>query len=206
MRIDILPAGVLQANCYVLSEDDDCIVIDPGGEGQRLVAHCEELGRTPATILLTHGHVDHIAAACELQSLTGATIWAHPEDRNDIEHPHPYFVQMVGGVEPCQVGGELAEGQQFTIGQTILEVIHTPGHSPGSVCFVAPGVIFTGDTLFAGSVGRTDLPGGSWAALNQSLRRLLLDVPAETVVYPGHGPQSTMAEESATNEFLLDLQ
>jgi hydroxyacylglutathione hydrolase len=149
--------------------------------------------------------VDHIAAACEVKEALGAPVWAHADDWHFVEKPHPYFAQMVGGVKPCQIDGTLEDGQQITVGEIELTVLHTPGHSEGSVCLLWEGVAFTGDTLFAGSVGRFDLPGGSWPILEDSLRKIVEHLAAETVIYPGHGPSSTMAEEIAHNEYLEDL-
>lgn len=205
MKIETLALGPLQANCYIVSDGADCIIIDPGGEPQRLLDHCRQANLQPSLVLLTHGHVDHIAAACALKA-AGATVLAHEADHHFVENPHPYFAQMVGGLEACHVDGNLEDGQKVTVGDTTLTVIHTPGHSLGCVCLLGPGLVFTGDTLFAGSVGRTDLPGGDWATLVTSLRRLIDLTTPETIIYPGHGPQSTMGEEVQTNPFLQELQ
>jgi glyoxylase-like metal-dependent hydrolase (beta-lactamase superfamily II) len=169
------------------------------------MAHCAGLGLVPSLLLLTHGHVDHVAAACKLMDLTGAPLWAHEGDRETIENPHPYFAQLVGGVEPCAIAAGLTDGQEIEVGETRLRVLHTPGHSPGSVCFLAEGVAFTGDTLFAGNVGRTDLPGGDWNTLAESLKRLVKATGAGVIVYPGHGPATTMAREIAENPYLQEL-
>lgn len=206
MQLEILPVGPLAANCYLLSDGGQIAILDPGGEPERILARCQSLKVTPSLILLTHGHVDHIAAACAIKAATNATVLVHEGDRDFIEHPHPYFAQMVGGVVACEVDGGLADGQELTFDETVLRVLHTPGHSPGSVCFLTDGVIFTGDTLFAGSVGRTDLPGGDWETLLRSLRQIIDQTTPETVVYPGHGPASTIAEEMADNPFLAELQ
>lgn len=204
MNIETLPVGPLQANCYLLSEGGDCLVIDPGGEPERLLEHCRQAGLQPSLVLLTHGHVDHIAAACGLKA-AGATVLAHEADHHFVESPHPYFAQLVGGLEACHVDGNLEDGQQFTIGDTTLTIVHTPGHSLGGVCLLGPGLVFTGDTLFAGSVGRTDLPGGDWDTLAASLKRLIALTTPDTVIYPGHGPASTVGEELQTNPFLQEL-
>lgn len=206
MNIDTLPLGALDANCYLLTEGNSCVVIDPGGDVKRLLAQLNGLSVVPSAIVLTHGHVDHIGAACALREATGARVLVHEGDRGDVEHPHPFFAQMFGGAQDCPVDELLTDGQELEVGETRLRVLHTPGHSRGSVCFLAPGVAFTGDTLFAGSVGRTDLPGGSWDVLAQSLRRIIEETTPETVIYPGHGAASTMAEELAGNPYLREVQ
>lgn len=205
MKITTIPLGSFEANCYLLTSAESCVVIDPGGDPETLFAHLNAVPVPPSLILLTHGHPDHIAAACALRDLTGACVYAHEADRAAVEHPHPYMAQLVGGLDPCPVDALLTDGQTFEVGETTLTVLHTPGHSPGCVCFLAPGVAFTGDTLFAGSVGRTDLPGGSWDTLAASLKRIVESTTPETIIYPGHGPSSTMAEELRSNPYLQDL-
>lgn len=204
VKLDILPVGPLQANCYILSDDGGiAVMVDPGGDSDQLIAQCD--GLQLKMVLLTHGHVDHVAAACAVKAATGAPVWAHEADWEAVEHPHPYFAQMVGGVEPCTLDGKLEDGQEMQVGEIALRIMHTPGHSSGSVCIGWEGGVLTGDTLFAGSVGRTDLPGGSSAELMQSLRRMAARLAPETVIYPGHGPATTMAEELADNPFLQGL-
>ncbi len=199
-----LPVGPLQANCHILRDPaGPAVIIDPGGDADRIMARCRDL--RPEQVLLTHGHVDHVAAARALQRDLGLPVLAHPEDWHFVAKPHPYFAQMVGGVEPCTPDGELSDGQEIHVGAISLRVMHTPGHSLGSVCLQWGDDIFTGDTLFAGSVGRTDLPGGDWDTLAQSLRRLVATLSPEAVVYPGHGPSTTMRDELAENPFLQDL-
>lgn len=204
MKLLCVPCGALEANCYLVSDGQSaaCAVVDPGGEAARLEEICREHGLQPQVILLTHGHVDHMAGAAELKAATGAPVLIHDGDRDFVEHPHPYFAQMVGGAPAVQVDGELTDGQKLLVGELTLEVLHTPGHSPGSVCLLVEEALLTGDTLFAGSVGRTDLPGGSTATLEASLRRLLDTCQPETMVYPGHGPASTIEEEAETNPWL----
>lgn len=210
MNIDILALGAFQANCYVLTDGDDCVVIDPGGEADKLLAQLRGLNATPSAVLLTHAHPDHIAAACVVREATGAKVMVHAAEREWVEHPHPYMAQLVGGVEACPVEGELTDGQEIMVGTSRLQVLHTPGHSPGCVCFLlvgaeTPSDAFTGDTLFAGSVGRTDLHGGDWNTLVQSLRRLVAQTGPATAIHPGHGPSSTMGEELRDNPYLQDL-
>jgi len=203
MAIFTLPVGPLQANCYLVRDGGAaCFVIDPGGDAELILAHCQAHGLRPELILLTHGHMDHMAAAAALKESCSARVLIHEADREAVENPHPFWAQMVGGAPSVEVDEGLRDGQELRLGDLALRVLHTPGHSPGSVCFMAEDVIFTGDTLFAGGVGRTDLPGGSMTVLEQSLQLIISATTPETVVYPGHGPASTMAEEIATNPWL----
>jgi hydroxyacylglutathione hydrolase len=172
LELTVLPVGPLQANCYVLHDEAGlAVIVDPGGEPERIIARCRDL--QPRMALLTHGHVDHVAAARAMQRDLGIPVLAHAEDWHFVAKPHPYFVQMVGGMEPCTPDEALQDGQEIRVGEITLQVRHTPGHSAGGVCLLWEGGVFTGDTLFAGSVGRTDLPGGDWATLKESLRGLI---------------------------------
>lgn len=183
-----LVVGPFQANCYIVGhpETKEGLVIDPGGDVHRLVT---ELGRAQLRliyILITHGHVDHTAGAAELARITRAPVLIHPLDAQGLDfRPH----------------GSLDEGQEIRLGSYSISVIHTPGHSPGGVCFHAPGAVFTGDTLFAGSVGRTDLPGGNHDLLVEGVSRKIFPLGDDLRVYPGHGPASTIGRERLTNPF-----
>lgn len=207
MILESLTVGPLAANCYFIGceRTREGLVVDPGGDPERILAAIERLGLQIASILNTHGHVDHIAADAAVKRATGARVLVHAEDRELVERPHPFWASMVGGVEPCEVDDTLAEGDELQVGDLTVRVLHTPGHTPGGVCLSVDEALLTGDTLFAGSIGRTDLPGGSMPVLEESLRRLMAEVPPETRILPGHGPTSTMAEEMRTNPFLRAL-
>ncbi|MGD9495756.1 MAG: MBL fold metallo-hydrolase [Armatimonadota bacterium] len=207
MILEELCVGPLQANCYLVgcSHSREGIVVDPGADAARIIAAIERLGLQVRYVLNTHGHVDHVAANAALRRATGARLLIHEADRELIERPHPFWAAMVGGVEPSEPDGTIDEGDELAVGQLAVRVLHTPGHTPGCVCFALEDLLLTGDTLFAGSVGRTDLPGGSAAQLRRSLLRLREQFAASTCLLPGHGPRSTMGAEASSNPFLLEL-
>lgn len=183
-----LMVGPLMVNCYIVGckETKEAVVIDPGGDVPRIVSELVKRGLTAKYLLNTHGHWDHTGGNEELMRVTKAPLLIHPAD--------------AGNAGESAIGF-LEEGQEICFGTYRLTVLHTPGHSPGSVCFHSPGVVFSGDTLFAGSIGRTDLPGGSYEALLDGVRRKLFCLEDDTRVYPGHGPASTIGQEKRSNPF-----
>lgn len=198
--------GVLQCNCYVVGDPEtkEAIVIDPGDDADAIAEDIAAKGLTVTAIVATHAHFDHVLAAERLRALTGAPFHLHDDDRPLLD-----WLQESGrlflGVElsgPPEVDTSVAEGDRLTAGGVELEVLHTPGHSPGSISLVADSAVFSGDTLFAGSVGRTDLPGGDTDALVSAVRNKLFKLPEELPVYPGHGPATTLAEEHRFNPFV----
>ncbi|MBD3293573.1 MAG: MBL fold metallo-hydrolase [Armatimonadia bacterium] len=204
MILESLTVGALQANCYIVGcpETQKGLIIDPGGDAEAILEAVDRLGLDIEYIFDTHEHVDHIAANAAVRKATGATLVVHEAGRRDVEHPHAFWASMVGGVDPCEPDETMEEGDAFEVGTLTVDVLHTPGHSPAGVCLAVGDALFTGDTLFAGSVGRTDLPGGSMQTLEQSLRRLVERFDPETKVYPGHRGASTMGEEARSNPWL----
>jgi len=206
MIIEPLIVSPFQANCYLIGceETRQGAVIDPGDEAPRILRAIERLGLDIRHVLLTHAHIDHIGAAAEVARVTGAPLALH---RSDL----PLLKAGGGGAlfglptppykEPDMW---LEEGDEIGVGNYTLRVLFTPGHSPGHVTFYAPqaGVLFDGDVLFAGSIGRTDLPGGSFETLMASIAHKLMTLPDETVVYSGHGPATTIGRERVSNPFL----
>lgn len=183
-----LIVGAYQANCYVLGckSSGEGAVIDPGDEVSRILREIAGSGLTIRAILITHGHIDHIGGAAELRRVTKAPVMIHGLDRAAL-NPGPDAL--------------LVDGQKIRVGTYPISVIHTPGHSPGGVCFHAPGAVFTGDTLFAGSIGRTDFQGGDYNLLIQGVREKIFPLGDALRVYPGHGPATTIGRERATNPF-----
>ncbi|MBW2352553.1 MAG: MBL fold metallo-hydrolase [Deltaproteobacteria bacterium] len=183
-----LVVGPYQANCYILGhkETGEGLVIDPGDEVFRIVKEITRTGLKIRHILITHGHIDHVGGAKELRRITGAPALIHPLDAMGL------------GFEP---DGHLSDAQEIPIGNFSLSVIHTPGHSPGGVCFHGPGVVFTGDTLFAGSIGRTDFPRGNHHQLIRGVMEKIFPLGDDLRVYPGHGPHTTIGAERRHNPF-----
>jgi hydroxyacylglutathione hydrolase len=183
-----LIVGPYQANCYILgcNETGEGLVIDPGDEVLRISEEISRNGLKILYILITHGHFDHTGGADELRRITEAPVLIHPLDSPALDF---------------QADGHLFEGQKLRVGTYDISVIHTPGHSPGGVSFHAPGAVFTGDTLFAGSVGRTDFPGGSHEHLIQGVKDKIFPLGDDLRVYPGHGPSTTIGRERLYNPF-----
>lgn len=205
MILETLPVGPLQVNCYILGCEQTrrAAVIDPGEEGPRIVATLQRLGLEADLVINTHGHFDHIGANGHVVEATGAELLIHQDElpllRGAAEHAAMYGLAASASPEPHRL---LHGGEQLQIGDLQLQVIHTPGHSPGGICLLTEDTLFSGDALFAGSIGRTDLPGGSQEQLVRGIREKLLTLPPETSVYPGHGPATTIAREQAGNPFL----
>ncbi len=200
-----LPNGQFAENCYLVFDPDapETVLIDPGEEAERFLAAAAEARRRISAIWLTHAHLDHVLGVARIQEATGAPISLHPEDRELYDEvPEQAALFGLEASRPPAPQRELAHGQRLALGGTSLEVRHVPGHSPGHVCFVAPGMVFCGDVVFAGSIGRTDLPGGDYATLIAGIQRELLSLPDATVLYPGHGPATTVGRERASNPFL----
>ncbi len=210
MNLWTQPLGPIETNAYVLSNDQgQGIVIDPGMNPEPLLAHIETLDIV--AILLTHAHFDHIGGVEDVRKKTGAPVYVHDLEADWLTDPQKNgsarWSEMMDPIR-CQPRDEsLADGQRLSLAGITLEVRHTPGHSPGSVSFYLPEhrTVIAGDTLFAGSIGRTDLPGGDHATLLESIRQQLFVLPDETNVYPGHGSETTIGDEKKFNPFLSGL-
>ncbi|KYH32358.1 MBL fold metallo-hydrolase [Neomoorella mulderi] len=205
MFLKTLVVGPIGTNCYLVGcqETKEGAVIDPGAEGERILAAAREAGLKIRYIINTHGHIDHIGANGAIKNATGAAILIHRDDAPFLTEPGRNLSVLMG-TRVSSPGADrlLQEGDTITIGRTItLTVIHTPGHTPGGICLQGEGLIFTGDTLFAGSIGRTDFPGGSFNQLLNSIKEKLFVLDDELEIYPGHGPASTIGAERADNPF-----
>ena len=194
LNIRTLPLGAYQTNCYLVWDEnsDTCVVIDPGYAPDTVLCEAKKLGKKIEAILLTHGHFDHVGAVREIAAETDCKVYLCDKD---LSMPP----QMTAG--PLYYTNTYAEGNFVEAAGLTFKVLHTPGHTPGSVCLMCEHVIFSGDTLFWGSCGRTDLPGGNWATILVSLRRLA-DLPGDYDVYPGHGSATTLSFERKMNPYL----
>lgn len=205
MKVVGIAVGPLQANAYlaICEATGRCALVDPGGEAGRLLEAASREEAVVESIVLTHAHLDHIGGVAEAKRETGAPIFLHPADlplyRAAPEQARSFGLPMEEQPPPDE---SLEEGRLLKIGETAIEVRHTPGHSPGHVSLIGDGFALVGDCVFAGSIGRTDLPGGDMATLLRSIRDKLLTLADETVLYSGHGPATTVGAERASNPFL----
>jgi glyoxylase-like metal-dependent hydrolase (beta-lactamase superfamily II) len=197
--------GFFQVNSYILrcEESGEAVVVDPGDEPERLIARLEELGVEPVLVLNTHGHLDHVAGNAALKARYAAPILMHPGDAfllDQFEAQARFFGLRL--TPPPPPDGELVPGRRVKFGRCALDVLFAPGHSPGHVVFVQDREAVSGDVLFAGSIGRTDLPGGDLATLLASIDDVLLPLGDDVGIHPGHGPRTSVGEERRTNPFL----
>lgn len=200
-----LTNGVFAENCFIIAdtESKEAVLVDPGEEADLFLRRLDTEGLRLRAVWLTHAHLDHILGVRAVVDRTGVPVLLHPDDRSLYDNAvqqGSWFGMRVD--QPPPPDGDLRPGEGISVGALSFEVRHVPGHSPGSVAFVGEGVAVVGDALFKGSVGRTDLPGGDWETLLASIQEQLLTLPDHTVVYSGHGPQSTIGHERNTNPFL----
>ncbi|GAA5535073.1 MBL fold metallo-hydrolase [Deinococcus aluminii] len=208
-RVWALPTGPIQENAVLVSgADGEGFLVDPGDDAQQLLALIRDSGVKVRGILLTHAHFDHIGAVQPLREALGVPVYLHPADLPIYQMGAASAARWnLPFVQPGAPDAEITQGQTFRAGDLTLTARELPGHAPGHVVFVAdtgegPGFVVAGDTLFQGSIGRTDLPGGNHPQLIEGIRRELLSLPDETAVYPGHGPATTVGTERRTNLFL----
>ena len=208
LRVEQLPLGPIGTNCYIVRADlgvPEAIVVDPSGDASELRLQLASAGARCGGILITHGHWDHLLGVAELAEGTGAPVYMPAGERAELEDPT--------GVTPTGLGLRahapdvlLEGGETVELAGVVFDVVSVPGHSPAHLAYYADGHLFSGDVLFAGSVGRTDLPGGDWDELLRSIRLLVETYPPETVVHPGHGTATTLGDELARNPFLGELR
>ncbi|MBF8268014.1 MAG: putative metallo-beta-lactamase family protein [Dehalococcoidia bacterium] len=205
MIVKPMVVGPLAENAYIVGSEEtgECAVIDPGAEPGRILEEVERLGLTVKVILNTHGHGDHIGGVAAIKDATGATYGIHEGDVPLLRRSAPWAMRVVSDFRlPPEPDMYVKGGDIIEVGDIKLTVIETPGHTRGGVCYYGGGVVFTGDTLFQGSIGRFDPPEGNGRLLLRGIITKLMVLPAETRVYPGHGPDSTIARERLTNPFL----
>jgi glyoxylase-like metal-dependent hydrolase (beta-lactamase superfamily II) len=204
LQVRCLVVGPLEVNCYLLSSQGRAVAVDPGGDPDRILGALEEEGLGLESIVCTHGHFDHVGGCRGLVEATGADLLVHRQAASGLEDAAEHALGMMGMHIPAPPppSGFLEDGDRLAVPGCALRVVHTPGHSPGSVCLAGEGLLVCGDLIFAGSVGRTDLPGGSAELMQRSIRRVLVDLEDGVRILPGHGPETTVGRERRGNPFL----
>jgi len=205
MIIKNIVVGPLEVNCYILGCEDtkEAAIIDPGDNADEIISNIEKEGLNPKFIINTHAHFDHIGGVKAIQDHFKIDFILHEGDLFLVENASEQATAF--GLKPIskpEVNKNVTNGEKVILGNKFITVIHTPGHSPGGVCYYSGNNVFVGDTLFAGSIGRTDLPGGSYDTLINSIKENLFPLGDSTIVYPGHGPSTTIGNEKEHNPFL----
>ncbi len=207
MDVDVIVVGQLAVNCYIVTEGagSEALIIDPGDEYDNIRERIESRDAVPKYILFTHAHYDHVCAAGDIKGEYGAYIVMHQDEGRTYQSTTERCVSWGFDKEDFPPADLLViDGDGLQLGGTTFQIMHTPGHSPGSICLYGAGTLFTGDTLFADSVGRTDLPGSNAGHQRESLRKIIT-LPDETVIRSGHGPETTLKREKETNPFLRGI-
>lgn len=205
MIVKKLEVGPIMANCYILGCEStkEAVVIDPGDDADRILMELAKSGLKVKYLINTHGHFDHVGANKRMKEVTGAELAIHPDDEpmlKELSRSAMMFGLSAENSPPADI--RLNDGEEISFGEITMKVIHTPGHSRGGICLYTKGYLFAGDTLFAGSIGRTDLNGGDYDTLISSIKEKLLVLEPDTVVYTGHGPETTIGNEKRMNPFL----
>jgi hydroxyacylglutathione hydrolase len=206
--VDTYSLGHLQTNCYVVRTERgaaEAAVVDPGADAAQLRLELAQMGTSCAAILITHGHFDHLGGVADLAEGTGAPVYMPEGERRTLEQFHDYAPPAFPG-RPYTPDHLLEGGETVSVAGLDFEVVAIPGHSPAHIAYSADGCLFSGDLLFAGSVGRVDIPGGDWDTLLASVRALADRYDGDTIIYPGHGPQTTLGRELDRNPFLAELR
>ena len=203
-KIHTIVVGALQTNCYILQSNHGAIIIDPGDEPERIVRFLNDIKVEPSQIIATHTHFDHVLGVDSIRAKLNVPFLIHRDDLSMLESMQNRVHQFMGFdvPPPPKVDMYLKDGDLLNVGDETIRVLHTPGHSPGSISLSGDGYVFTGDALFNQSIGRTDLPGGDLKTLINSIRERLFKLDDATTVYPGHGPETTIGDEKLANPFV----
>ena len=204
MIIGKLELGPFATNCYIVGSESgrEGMIIDPGDKAEQILKKVESMGLDIKLIVLTHGHIDHIGGLKKIKEATGAEVAIHADDARSLRKQPLSIIFGLFYPTPPPPDRLLNDGDSVDVGDLHFEVLHTPGHTPGGICLLGEGVVFSGDTLFNCSVGRTDLPGGSYDKLMGSIQTKLMMLPDDTIVYPGHGGETTIGAERKGNPYL----
>ncbi len=212
IKVDVIPVGMFMSNCIIVScsKTSEGVIVDAGAEAETILYAIKNSDVRVKAVLSTHAHIDHVSALAEVVDALNVPTYMHVDECSVYDRVGASA--MVYGLEPpeqVEISKFVEDGEKLQIGEVTAEFIHAPGHSPGSVCIVfrdeSPPRVISGDVLFQGSIGRTDLPGGNFDTIMNTLKTVFLPMPDETVVYPGHGPETTVGEEKLTNPFLSPL-
>lgn len=205
MKYEMIVVGALETNCYLVYCEETCesAVVDPGGDPEKIIRKISELELKPVILINTHGHVDHVGANKDIKEKYDIPLCIHSADSKMLNNIIASAMGLFLGAKKSPSPDKFCEEEEkIPIGNSHLEVIHTPGHSPGSISLSGDGFLLSGDLLFCGGVGRTDLPGGSWGVLEDSIRNKIFNFPDDTIVLPGHGPATTVGQEKMANPFI----
>ena len=204
MILERLVVGPFASNCYIVGSEQtkEGMIIDPGDEARQILKKVNDLQLDIKFMVITHGHVDHIGAMKEVKEATKAKVCVHTDDAPFLQGQGVSNVFGLSYLTPPPADRVIKDGDDINVGDLHFSVLHTPGHTPGGICLIGQGIVFTGDTLFNYGIGRTDLFGGSHAQLLSSIHTKLMILPDDTIVYPGHGPETTIGAERRSNPYL----